>query len=65
MKIDIKRLDMALARQRKSMQDLRGDGLSPKTLTKIRRGEDIKPKAVGTLAVALGMDPSELVSEKV
>lgn len=64
MKIDINKMDLTLARQRRSMHELRGDGLSPKTLTKIRRGEDIRPKAVGALAAALGVDPAELLKEE-
>ena len=64
MKIDNRKLDLILARRRKSLQELRGNGLSPQTLTRIRRGEDVKPKSIGTLAEALGCDPVELLREE-
>ena len=64
MKIDNRKLDLILARRRKSLQELRGNGLSPQTLTRIRRGEDVKPKSIGTLAEALGVDPAELLREE-
>ena len=64
MKVDSRKLDLALARRRKSLQELRGNGLSPQTLTRIRRGEDVKPKSIGTLAEALGVDVSEIIREE-
>lgn len=63
MKISNSKLDLALARQRKSLRELRSDGVSPQTLTRIRRGEEVKPKTVGGIAAALGIDPSEIVEE--
>lgn len=64
MKVDNHKLDLILARRRKSLQELRGNGLSPQTLTRIRRGEDVKPKSIGTLANALDVDPAELLKEE-
>lgn len=63
MRVDNCKLDLILARRRKSLQELRGNGLSPQTLTRIRRGEDVKPKSIGTLADALGVDVTEILKE--
>lgn len=62
LKISKSRLEVALARQCKSLYDLRGD-LSPNTLAKIGKGEDLKTKTVGRLARALSVDPAELIEE--
>ena len=64
MQVDSHKLDLILARRRKSLQELRGEGLSPQTLTRIRRGEDVKPKSIGTLAEVLGVDVSEIIREE-
>lgn len=63
MKIDNHRLDMILARQCKVLRDLRGEKISPQTLTRIRRGESVKPATIGRVARALGVDPAELIEE--
>lgn len=62
LKISKSRLEVALARQCKSLYDLRGD-LSPNTLVKVNRGEDVQTKTVGRLARALSVDPAELIEE--
>lgn len=49
MKIDNQKLDLMLARRCMSLRDLR-NGTSPQTLTRIRRGESIKPVTVGRIA---------------
>lgn len=64
MKVDNHKLDLILARRRKSLRELRGEGLSPQTLTRIRRGEDVKPKSVGTLANALDVDVTDIIEEE-
>lgn len=63
MKIDGRKLDLALARQCKSLHDLRTD-LSPTTLVKARNGGELTPKTVGRLAQLLGADPAELLKEE-
>ena len=60
MKIDCKKLELLLARECKSLSDLR-DGTSPQTLRRIRRGEDVKPKTAGRIARALGCDPADIL----
>lgn len=54
------KLDLVLARQCKSLTDLRTD-LSPSTLVKIRNGEELRPKTVGRLAKLLGCDPADII----
>ena len=64
MKVDGHKLDLLLARQRKSLRELRGKGVSPQTLTRIRRGEDVKPKTVGGVAAALGVDVEDILEKE-
>lgn len=64
MKIDTKKLDLILARERKSLSDLR-DGASPQTLRRIRRGEEVKPKTVGCIAFALNCRVEDLIEGEV
>lgn len=60
MRIDLNRLDLILARKCKTMSDLK-DGVSPQTLTRIRRGEEVKPCTLGKIARALGVDVTEIL----
>lgn len=60
MKIDTARLDLVLARRCMSKAELR-DGTSPQTLKRIYRGAEVKPKTVGRIASALGVDPAEII----
>lgn len=61
MKVDNSKLEMELARKCVTLSDLRGNGLSPQTLTRIRKGTDVKPVTVGKIAKALGVDPAEII----
>lgn len=60
MKIDTAKLDMALARQCMSMSDLK-PAVSPQTLKRVRRGEDLLPKTVGKIARAVNADVHDIV----
>ena len=60
MKVNVAKLDLALARRCKTMRDLR-EGVSPQTLTRVKRGEEINPRTLGRIANCLGVDPSELI----
>lgn len=60
LKVISSKLDLVLARQCKSLTDLRSD-LSPRTLVKIRNGEELRPKTVGRLAQLLNCDPADIV----
>ena len=62
MRIDAKKLDMVLARRCMSMSDLKTD-VSPTTLKRVRRGEDVLTKTVGKIARAAGVDVSEIIKE--
>lgn len=61
MKINGKKFEMELARNCKNLSSLRGDGLSPQTLTRVMNGRDVKPVTVGKIAKALGVDPVEII----
>lgn len=62
LKIDNQKLDLLLARRCMSLRDLR-NGTSPQTLTRIRRGESIKPVTVGRIAKALDCDPTDIIQD--
>lgn len=63
MKIDNRKLDVLLARQCKSLSDLR-TGASSQTLTRIRRGDNIKPSTLGRIARALNCDPEDILEKE-
>lgn len=63
MKIDTTKLDLLLARQCKSLSDLR-DGTSPQTLNRIRQGEEVKPRTAGRIARALGVDVADILEKE-
>ena len=60
MRIDPKKLELHLARKCMSETDLR-NGTSPQTLLRIRRGMEVKPKTVGRIARALGVDVTDII----
>ena len=62
MKIDTIKLDVVLAKRCMSMSDLKS-AVSPQTLKRVRRGEDLLPKTVGKIARAVDVDVSEIVAE--
>lgn len=64
MRIDTRKLDLILARRCINLRDLRGDGLAPNTLTRIKRGEDVLPATLGRIAKALGVDPTEIMEKE-
>ncbi|MBD5101931.1 MAG: helix-turn-helix domain-containing protein [Subdoligranulum sp.] len=63
MKIDAKKLDLALAKRCMNLSDLR-EGSSQQTLKRIRRGEEVKPATAGRIARALGVDVSEIIKQE-
>ncbi len=60
MRIDVKKLELCLARACMSEADLR-TGTSPQTLLRIRRGMEVKPKTVGRIALVLGVDVIDII----
>lgn len=63
MKIDNRKLDLILARQCRTITDLRVS-VSPQTLTRVRRCEDVKPATIGRIAKALDVDVTEILKEE-
>lgn len=61
MRVNRVKLDIALARSCKSLSDIRGDGISPQTLSRIKKGEEVKPYTAGKIAKALGVDPVDII----
>lgn len=61
-KIDVGKLNMMLARRCMALTDLRS-GTSPQTLTRIMRGEEVKPRTVGRIANALGVDVADIIEK--
>ncbi|NBH78884.1 hypothetical protein D3Z52_12025 [Clostridiaceae bacterium] len=62
MRIDPKKMELYLARACMSETDLR-NGTSPQTLLRIRRGMEVKPKTVGRIARALGVDVTDIIQD--
>lgn len=62
MHIDPKKMELYLARACMSETDLR-NGTSPQTLLRIRRGMEVKPKTVGRIARALGVDVTDIIQD--
>ena len=63
MKIDSKKLDLALARKCWNQRRLRENGaVSSQTMSNINKGKDILPETAGKIARALGVDVTELLT---
>ena len=60
MKIDNRKLDLQLARQCKTISNLR-DVASSQTLTRIWQGDNVKPATLGRIAQALHCDPTDIM----
>ena len=63
MKINPNKLDLCLARAGMTDRRMR-EYVSSNTMTRIRRGEEVKPRTVGKIARALGVDPAEIAKEE-
>lgn len=62
MKVSKTKLELVLARECKTITDLRL-GTSPQTLTKASKGGNLRPSTVGRIAKALGVDVTDIVEE--
>lgn len=60
MKISVNKLELTLARQCRTISSLR-DGVSSKTIDKIKKGFEVNPVTVGRIANALGVDVEEII----
>ena len=63
MKINRRKFEIALAEQCKSAAELRGT-LSPATITRIRKGEEVGTKTVGKIAAALKIPVEQLLEQE-
>ena len=63
-KVNNKMLDLVLAKKRLSLSFLRKGGVSPQTITKVRKGEDVLPATIGKIAAALCVDVTEIVEQE-
>ena len=64
LRVKSEKLEMVLARKCKTLSDLRGEGLSPQTLSRIKNGNEVMPVTVGKIAKALGVDPADIIEEE-
>lgn len=62
MRIDLRKFDLMLARRCQTISDLRSV-TSSQTLTRIRRGSNIKPATLGKIAQTLDCDPADIMEE--
>ncbi len=63
-KINVRKLELALARCCKSPTQLRAE-VSQTTIQRIYKGEEVKPRTAGKIAKALGVDPAEILESEV
>ncbi len=63
MKLDLKKVETAMARKCVNVADLK-QVASMTTFQRIRAGHEVKPKTAGSIALALGVDVVELLSER-
>lgn len=64
MKIDRKKLDIAMARKCLSMKDIMDAGMSSGTINGlIKNNYMVQPKTAGRLAKAIGCDVTEIIED--
>lgn len=64
MKVDRKKLELAMARACMNPQDLaKAAEVPPQTVNGVIRGRSVRPATLGRIAKALGVDPAELIQE--
>jgi len=64
MKVCNRKIDFILAQKRMPLTHLRKSGLSPQTLTTVRKGNDVLPATVGRIAEALGVGVAEIIESE-
>lgn len=66
MKISIRKLNLALARKCWNQRNLRDNAIvSAQTILNINKGKPILPATAGKIAVALGVDVTDIIEEEV
>jgi len=64
MRIDKRKLDIALARKHWNQRDLRNNAIvSAQTILNLNKGKSVLPATVGKIAAALGVDVTDIVDE--
>ncbi|MDY5411143.1 MAG: hypothetical protein SPG86_06130 [Gemmiger sp.] len=64
MKIDKRKLDVALARKCWNQRDIWKSGeVSSQTMLNVSKGKEILPETAGKIARALGVDVTELLAD--
>ena len=64
MKVNSTKLRLAMARKCMNTADLSAQAEMPiQTINGVLRGRSIRPATLGRIAMALGVDPSELLKE--
>lgn len=65
MKISKGKLNIALARKQWNQRDLRDNAVvSAQTTVSINKGKDVMPATVGKIALALGVDVTEIIEQE-
>lgn len=65
MKIDKRKLEIAMANKCFSGKELsRRTGIAESTIARIRRGDSISTKTIGTIAKALDVDVTEIIIDE-
>ena len=64
MKISQRKLELVMARQKKSRLDVRATGIGCQTWKKAQNGMNMLPRTVGRIADALGVDVTEILEEE-
>lgn len=62
MRVDTKKLEIHLAKNCMSEADLR-TGTSPQTLSRIRKGMEVRPKTIGKIAKALNVPVTDIIED--
>lgn len=63
MKIDARKMEIAMARACKNQSELEAEGIGRTLLTRIRRGSNLTAKTVGKIAKSLGVDVTEIIED--
>lgn len=64
LKIDLKKLNIILARRCESIYSFRDRGFSPQTITKIGKGLPVSTATAGKLAKLLEVDVTEILADE-
>ena len=63
MRADRQKLELILARKCMTSSDIIGTQLNKRTWYKVLNGKEVRPRTLGILAKALGVDVSEILAD--